>query len=842
MAERRRILLAELQPLIPGAITFATWNPADKSASVNLSGGNLTAAAPGSVGAVRATVGMLNGRWYWETQIKVLPTGGTNCSIGIARQTWPIGTAQLGFTIDSAGWWQATGQLYTNSVGVAGFTMAASDTICHLLDLDARTYSIRKNGGAWITISLPAGTWYPAVTVVNGGTISANFGASPFAFAVPDEANAGVYSRAASTTTTLYLASEGFNTGAFETPAATHYDGRVVGDQDVEIEREGSCHVWGGQTISRRGQIVFANADGGLDAWRTYEWRDAPVTILSGYEGDARAAFTVWSASRANGMPEFTDDLRVVMTLADPLAALDCAMQPTLYPDTQANAQAVGRPVPMVVGRPMYCEGVLVDTNPTARNYQVDDVFAGYSLQSIAQVYDKGDLFAGPNDPYVADSPITLANGGNFTTWSGSPALPTNWSRTTNFGTTTDRFIDGGGGTLRCQSSGQQTTGIYHNASALTAGKRYVIAFTVTAVVTAGTLIFRLRNTATSPLVDVPYTISTTGAKTVTIDCVEAAQLQIVLGSSVLDVTLDDLTCASTQIIDWTYYVPSLLAAGFHLTNLPAGKVVCNPVLRRISGNVVVEKLDTVLAWLDARATAQLGYSSAFNAGDIAALRAVGDYTVASYISQPRTFVSFLRELLDGWCGWAVAKRDGTIGFGRVAEPSQTAALTLDETNIVGRVVPTMDEAKGLTVRVGGRRNHAPHNPDSDFATSVPQSLREELVAEFTVIRRGSPSNSASPVSSAYRHALAADPVATMLQDANEIQTAANRLATLWRQERSFYKVSANLGAVAADALEPGQTVRLVWPRYGLQDGKNLLVVGVRSRFFSRRVDLKLWG
>lgn len=167
--------------------------------------------------------------------------------------------------------------------------------------------------------------------------------------------------------------------------------------------------------------------------------------------------------------------------------------------------------------------------------------------------------------------------------------------------------------------------------------------------------------------------------------------------------------------------------------------------------------------------------------------------------------------------------------------------LVLSKHNVVGGVSISDDLAKGLSLRIAGRRNHSVHS-DSDLVSVISPALRAELTTEMTCVRTGAPAISAAPVSAAYAQAVGAPAKATLLQDAADIQAEANRVATLWRVKRQFYTLTALLTADRADQLEPGNVVRLVWPRYGLQSGKNLLVVGVRTRFFSRRVDLKLWG
>lgn len=648
------------------------------------------------------------------------------------------------------------------------------------------------------------------------------------------------------------MASEWFNTTDKDTPANVSYAGRIAGDQagDVTIAREAGCWAQARRSSSSPGQLVLINRDGKLDAWLDYDWRDALVEFYAGFEGDARGDFTLWSRGIADRC-EATKDLRLVIPLVDPLALLDRPIQPQLYADTTPNASIVGKPLPIVLGRPRFCEPLLLNTSPLVREYQLHDgaAFTGFTagMASIDQAYDRGDLFSGPNDAYVAHNPITTATtgatgGGAFATWAndaGGVSMPFNWTRITAFGAANDRFVNNGNA-LRCQSSGQQITAIFHT-SAVQSTRRYTIAFTVTAVPLPGTLTFRLGCQADG-IKDYAFTISTIGAKSISIETTAAAQLQIVLGASELDATIDNLTVSSVQVIDWTYWPSSGTRKGLTLANRPAGKVVCNPVGPRTTfGSVVVERLSALLTYLRARAVAQNANIPAINAASVAALVATGDYRLAAYITQPTTFLSLIEEALAGWYGWISCNRAGEYVVGQIAEPSGTPVLTLNKKNIAGEVSVVTDLAKGLSVRIAGRRNNSPHS-DTDIVSSASEALRDELKAEFGCIRTGAPLLSGLPVSAAYVQAVAAPAKATMLQDDADIQICANRGATYWRQTRRIYELTAVLTASAADALELGQTVRLVWGRYGLSAGANFLVIGVRSRFFSRRVDLKLLG
>lgn len=887
MTERRRILLAEFEPAIPSLPAYATWNPADKDAAVTLSNGNLTAtkstAHATTWADVRATVPMLVGQHYWET--KVAYTGSADFEVGITlpqallnqRPTeampflYPIAVARDGL-VRCAG--AASGQ-----VGTIG-ALAAGDIICQWLDLDAGIYRMRRNWSDWVVLGeLSVGVWEHALrlsrmrgafpmTPVAGFlrpldatvSVTANFGAQPFAYEPPPGANAGVYARDSSTRTVVYLGSEGFNTPAGPLPASTHYSGRIAGDSDVEFTRELTVWPWGTSAAARGGEIAVINRDGALDEWLSWEWRDAPARLYAGYEGDLRASFVPWSTGVVDRI-EADERRRIRVILADPLVLADRAIQPKAYPDDQANEQARGQPFPIVLGRPRWCEPVRLDPDPGARDYQLHHDAglmhnAEAELSGIEAVYDRGNRFAGPSDPYTASSPITGANGGNLNAWAGTPAVPASWSRVGPF--TADAafsMINPLTAGARCFSTGGGYAVMVHDASTLTPG-RYRISFSVRSVTVAGLLYFRQRGSTT--VVDRSIALASTGAKSLVIDVRETGKLRVAVGNlfgedSGIDVEIETLRVDSEQIIDWTTWLNGGYVEGFTLANAPAGKITAHPIGPWTSGlRSVLEYPDFAFYW--ALGHLWSGDPSEDIAGvdwdggaDPATLDQKAHYRLATYITRPTSILSVLRSLADSFCAGVWATRSGNLGVARLEEPDPTAVvLTLDDTTIMSEVVVSIDPARSLSRKLAGRRNHAPHT-DAEIVSTASEELRAELKAEWGYVANGALAGedeaTTLAVSAAYAAAWNAPPQPTLLQENADLDAEAARVCTLYRPTRCFYDLTAVLDPAAADALEPGQTVRLVWPRInGLAAGIYLRVVRVRSRFFSRRVDLRLWG
>jgi len=172
------------------ALTYATWNPADKSSNATLTNGNLTttrAAGGNDEANTRATIGKSSGKWYWEIEI-------TNqigeLEQGVGDSSAVIDTSGL-FAGDSHGW-----SYYGNSGGLKrhastaayGSNYVTNDIISVLLDMDAGTLTFWKNGsGLGQAYSGLSGTIYPmAFAYVATEAVTANFGANTFAYTPPD--------------------------------------------------------------------------------------------------------------------------------------------------------------------------------------------------------------------------------------------------------------------------------------------------------------------------------------------------------------------------------------------------------------------------------------------------------------------------------------------------------------------------------------------------------------------------------------------------------------------------------------------------------------------------------
>lgn len=176
-----------------------TWNPADKNASITLSGGNLTASGTSaSRAALRAIASHSTGKFYYEVVVSASPNI-ANTNAGIATAAANLATY---ISVDTTGVAYFEPVIFFNNGVIASIQSAAlGDTICIAVDLGAQFIWVRTNGGNWNNdpaanpatgtngtsfAGIAAGPYFPAATLDSTTDVmTANFGATAYAQTVP---------------------------------------------------------------------------------------------------------------------------------------------------------------------------------------------------------------------------------------------------------------------------------------------------------------------------------------------------------------------------------------------------------------------------------------------------------------------------------------------------------------------------------------------------------------------------------------------------------------------------------------------------------------------------------
>ena len=207
-----------------GGFLATTWNPLDKDADVTLSNSNLTAASLGSNnGPVRSVFGASTGKWYWElTYASVTPV------VGVALPSWVL-LDYPGYRSNSLGFFGGGTPKKIKDATQTNYGAAwASGVVLGVaLNMDAGTIEIFMNGAPQGVMFSGLSGVYHAVSgsSASGSIVTANFGASAFAFAPPVGFVAGFGARTilfpVTSTPAARTVRSGFATAA-RAPVPTH--------------------------------------------------------------------------------------------------------------------------------------------------------------------------------------------------------------------------------------------------------------------------------------------------------------------------------------------------------------------------------------------------------------------------------------------------------------------------------------------------------------------------------------------------------------------------------------------------------------------------------------------
>lgn len=184
------------------------WNASDKTASVTLTGSNLTATASTSTQAVRAADRQVTGKFYWEV---TMTTAGSNYGVGCAIQGAPLATMWATPT-SAVIVYNTNGNIWLNNVNT-GFTVgpltAGGLILCIALDAANGLFWARNGAaGNWngnasnnpatgtggISILYIGGAaipLYPAACFGAIAAVTANFGDTAFTGTVPSGFTSG---------------------------------------------------------------------------------------------------------------------------------------------------------------------------------------------------------------------------------------------------------------------------------------------------------------------------------------------------------------------------------------------------------------------------------------------------------------------------------------------------------------------------------------------------------------------------------------------------------------------------------------------------------------------------
>lgn len=705
-----------------------------------------------------------------------------------------------------------------------------------------------------------------------------------------------------------YLASRTWVSAGSDSPAHTIFDGRILGGTNFTRSLGG---VLGFSSKAAAGDVVLANADGGLDAWQGYAWSGQPIVHRIGLRGWALADFIVIFSGLVEGLSQ--NDQTAILALRDRAVELGSPIQ--TVPETRGTL--IGGRCPITLGYPKNISPVIYDPD-SSPEYRVHE--AGLVEDPAVTRYINQAPSTSPGitkRPTNPDIEFNSDPGGLVTldvkgakpdgTWLRTPGECLKWMLTRSHSQYWGLSQGGGASTIVLQDDASDVDDYYNGKSIwktvfTETGKGDREDRTISDYDGATRTV-----TVNSPWIDEPadgdaYRIKPETTRygplaesdldTDAFDALDVAMpheigLYIDDGSSAADaigrvlspgawhawttagklavgVLPDPTASLIADAVDFSGY-SNAWGGGVTLTTdaaaAPDGPLTANRLTRidgafdginpsftaradtryqvRVSLRRETSARSRILVW-DSNASAEVGHVEIGWAGQMPYTHAVsGGVASAAF-----------RESLDGW--WEVrfdfttaatvtthqvailpatssANGQSILAWGLYVESPE--ALVLTRRDIIGGIEVEQDEPPVYRLRVGYDRNWTPQGggaTDTINAARAAYVKREYLWA----IRE------ARGILADYPEARDID-VPTVFTDQSDVEAERDRLWSLFSVQRNFYRLTASAVALA---LNPGDVVRLVDSRHGLEQARRVVVVDMTARPMQGLVDLELWG
>jgi len=211
------------------------------------------------------------------------------------------------------------------------------------------------------------------------------------------------------------------------------------------------------------------------------------------------------------------------------------------------------------------------------------------------------------------------------------------------------------------------------------------------------------------------------------------------------------------------------------------------------------------------------------------------------YITDPQNVREIIEQTNVQHCGYTYINQSGQIAFNWLKEPEVTEDYDLQEYDVVS-VDTEPDGAPGLSDSVASQKNWHVFT-DGDVALSVSQSDKDKVTREYQSLYTSTTTTSGgTPFDDFYAHARNGCYLKTLSN--NVPSDLITHLENLYDVKRKFYIIEINVDdLLIAMKMNIGETIKLTWPRWGLESGKNLIIKKIEyNDILKRKIRITGWG
>lgn len=853
----------------------------------------ITCAVPGTdyARAVRATEGFSSGQHYLEFTAYGEGTMAGKVAVGIGTATASL-SQRVGFGADSVGFKLGDGDIWVNDISVATVAPTDKEVVCGLLldaDADTATFFVANSIVAVVALT-PGQTWYPMGSVgcdTASNDLNVYFVFGQNAFTYPQPGGLGWFTESGGFGGVRVCGQTGYLTRSSDTPANTLYVPDMVEFNDFATKHDCSVWPWSNQSSGATyGSLALANADGRYDYLTKIDPRDAKVTMRLVPVGAPFSESFVVATTNVNNIGS-DGEAKMRLDLSDTIATLQGQLQTLIFPP-YVDPGIAGRPFPILLGAarnvpillkdqenrlfqasdaPINNIGVLrdmgdrLDPNAAPPDYTLTSDGAAVQTQVLPQGKLAGDFSSLGTQYIIPGADDALGGQGTLATWTTPTSPPDGWTidgvssgTQTRLGTATSPAVP--------QNYASEITTaqawwpplnkfgfVQHLAANLEPGATYNFTFKIYFATGAPPVV---------PGVGKPFGFRLVSS---------------LAGNPSSSITPDGQPINASlwqgdDVYTFTYTVPAGLPRDLYLSFAAADGVVAGTAAGSATGiwyllqaEKLVGTVDqvplqpmTLTAYVQAiatRAAAQgLDVDWSECLVDTAAIDARTGYQgIGNWISDPTTIEQALREVCDSYCAVLFTDHLGRPRIRQLIDPATIAdgdiVLELSGTEIEYPVNCSTDAATGLTDSMLSQENYYIYT-DNDFVSDFNEVTGIDGATRMRFKQQGQYVSVATVgIASFYNFARKQPAIMSKFDYQPDADTEINRVCGFFSGTPNFYKLTVLFDGATAETLAHlifGDGIKVTYPRYGLNDGKKLLVIDTNILPGDFSIELTCWA
>lgn len=267
------------------------------------------------------------------------------------------------------------------------------------------------------------------------------------------------------------------------------------------------------------------------------------------------------------------------------------------------------------------------------------------------------------------------------------------------------------------------------------------------------------------------------------------------------------------------------------------------PVLKVIFGGGLLTEIDTEMVMDSMRvwdvATGEVmlegltefvlddKWSGTYDSAQLSDLQTdIGDHVLGLWHKDRVKTADLLDDLFKPFLGWWIPDVNREMKFGRLVDPdsiAEASVLNVDKFRIQkGTQIKIYDDLMpGLTNIFGGKKNHYQISVENAAGSVADLGKAEKVSSEFTIVRRGAEGE----LHEFYRWAEDKCILESNLQDEESIERERDRVASIASVKRKFIEIPIILPK--GKKVFPGDKITVTYPRYGLDEGVDFVVISV---------------